>query len=309
MAEEMQAGISVEWIETDEKPFIPEKTTTIFAELEPLEAEQTTYYTPAWTDFYQSYVLPPPVKYTEVPEFEAPKGELIINIETTAVKPWESRLICIGVMDPNIGAPEALNFIRESEQATIDDFIEWFEQSGYTTLIGYNVSFDFRFIFAVCQKYRRTARNFVAADLVDLMQIQKQVREEYVFGYNPTGTLEDWSTYLFGTVPYAKQEQVWKWFKVGNVDEIVNFNTDKLTKAYFLWVLGKVVSGTIPGAEVLARPSSPTAETPTGNLPGSTSTEEETITVTCPQCMQAQEMPKTAKVINCAVCKTPISHP
>ena len=286
-----------------------EPTVGIFATLKPLGAEQPTYFTPYWTDFYNNYVLPPPVDYTKLPTFEAPKGELIINIETSAVKPWESRIICIGVLDPNLGEPQALNFIRESEQATINEFVEWFEQSGYTTLIGYNVSFDYRFIYAVCQKYRLTARNFVGTKLVDLMQIQKQVKEEYVFGYNPAGTLEEWSTYLFGTQPYAKQEQVWKWNKAGNVEEIINFNSDKLVKSYFLWVLNKVVEGSIPGAEIIARPSteavSGSQNTALGN-PGNTT---DTLQVQCPNCMQANTMPAAARVINCSVCGAPIAHP
>lgn len=306
---EMDAGISVRWVSTTEEPFRPEKTTEIFAVLEPEEAEQATYYTPGWIDFYNNFVLPPSVKYTELPDFEAPAGELIINIETTAVKPWESRLVCIGVLDPNALEPKAINFIRESEEATIDEFLEWFEASGYTSFVGYNVSFDYRFIYAVCQKYRRTAKNFMSAKLQDLMQIQKQVKEEFVFGFNPNGTLEEWSTYLFGTVPYAPQKQVFKWIEERNVDEIINFNSDKLAKTYMLWVLNKVVSGTIPGAEVLSKPSAPTAETATGMPVGSSNPGDETITVQCTKCLQAQEMPKAARVINCSNCGTPISHP
>jgi len=298
----LQAGQSVQL--PGEEP-----TVGIFATLKPLGTEQPTYFAPDWTDFYSNYVLPPPIDYTELPRFEAPQGELIINIETTAVKPWESRIICIGVLDPNAGEPTAINFIRETEQATINEFIEWFEASGYTTLIGYNVSFDYRFIYAVCQKYRLTVRNFMAAELEDLMQIQKQVKEEFVFGFNPNGTLEQWSTYLFGTVPYAKQEMVWKWFESGNVDEIINFNSDKLVKTYFLWVLNKVVSGTIPGAEIIARPSTPTESLPQDKALGNPNQSEEVLQVQCPHCLQDNTMPKTARVINCSVCGEPIAHP
>ena len=309
MAEELETSIKVEWIETDETPFDPKKTTEIFAVLEPLEAGQATFYTPTYTDFYKSYVLPPYIDYKKLPEFEAVPSELIINIETTAVLPWESRIVCIGVLDPNALAPEATNFIRESEEETLNEFLVWFETQNYTTLAGYNVSFDYRFIFAVCQKYRKTARKFMAAGLRDLMQVQKQVKEAFVFGYNKPGTLEQWSTYLFGTKPYASQRQVLKWHEEKNVDEIVNFNSDKLAKAYFLWVVDKIVEGTIPGAEVLARPSTPGTETPQGTLPAGQEAGEEKIKVQCPNCRQLQDMPKTARVINCFVCGEPIAHP
>ncbi|KKK46999.1 hypothetical protein LCGC14_3159620, partial [marine sediment metagenome] len=91
MVNELQAGITVEWIDTTEKPFDPKKTTEIFATLEPLEAGQTTFFTPEWTDFYNSSVLPPPTPFGKLPDFEAPKRELIINLETTSTLPWEGR--------------------------------------------------------------------------------------------------------------------------------------------------------------------------------------------------------------------------
>ena len=171
------------------------------------------------------------------------------------------------------------------------------------------MAFDFRFIYAVLQKYRKELRRWTDLKIYDLMTQQKQVKNEFVPGFNKPGTLEQWSTYLFGAQPYAKQSEVYKWFKEGNTEEIINFNTDKLTKAYGLWVLGKVVEGSIPGAEVLSRPSEPGNQTATGTTPGNPNSGEETISVQCKNCKQVQEMPKTAKVVNCVVCGDPIAHP
>lgn len=309
MAEEMQAGIQVEWVETDEEPFRPEKTTEIFATLEPLEAEQTTFYTPKWTDFYRSLVLPPSVTYEKLPEYQAPERELIINIETTTANPWEGRLIIIGVLDPNALDPKAMNFIQESELATIDEFLAFFEPSAYTTLVGYNVAFDYRFIYAVLQKYRKTLAVWPGLELYDLMQQQKQVKNAFVPGFNKPGKLEEWATYLFGSVPYASQKQLFKWYEEGNIEEIVNFNSDKLAKAYGLWVLNKVVEGSIPGAEVLARPGTETEPTEPELGQMSSPGDDSMLPITCPNCLQAQSMPKTAKVVNCVVCGESIAHP
>ena len=141
------------------------------------------------------------------------------------------------------------------------------------------------------------------------MQQQEQVKDSFVPGFNKAGTLEQWSTYLFGSQPYAEQKQVFKWYKDGNTEEIVNFNSDKLAKAYGLWVLNKVVEGSIPGAEILARPSTEAgAEAPNTEL-GNLGNSAESIPVQCPNCLQSQTMPKTAKVINCSVCGEPIAHP
>ena len=307
--DEMEAGISVKWEETSEEPFRPKAGTTIVAELVPEKRYEATVYSPEYTDFYRTLVPPYIPAYVEVPEFEAPEKELIINIETTRVKPWEGKVICIGVLDPNKGAPEAINFIRETEEETLNEFLEWFEATGYSVLIGYNVSFDYRFLYALMQKYRKSVSRWPKMELYDLMQQQKQVKQALVFGYNPTGKLEDWATLLLGTKPYAEQTDVYKWWKEKNLDEIVNFNSDKLVKSYYLWVLGKLVAGTIPGTEVLGRPGTPTEATPEGTVQGSSAAEVEIITVQCSKCLQGQEMPKTAKVINCFVCGTPIANP
>ena len=309
MAGQQQASISVEWIETTEKPFRPDATTTIFAELKPLEAEQTTFFTPTWTDFFNSTVLPPSISFGKLPEFEAEQNELIINLETTGTLPWESRIVVIGVLDPNALEPQAINFIQDSELATIDEFLSFWEQSPYTTLVGYNVAFDYRFIYAVLQRYRKTLNGWTEIKLYDLMQQQKQVKDSFVPGFNKPGTLEQWSTYLFGSQPYAPQKQVFKWIEEGNIEEIVNFNSDKLAKAYGLWVLNKVVEGSIPGTEILARPSTETgqlSQIPTSDNPGHS---EKTIPVQCPECLQEQTMLSTDKVVECKVCKNPIAHP
>ena len=310
MADEaMQAGISIEWIETDEEPFRPEATTEIFATLTPLEAEQDTFYPDSYSDFFNDYVLPPYTSYTSLPKFSAPQKELIINIETTTANPWEGRIICIGVLDPNVSEPQALNFIQETEQDTINEFVDWYEAQGFEELVGYNVGFDYRFLYVVCQKYRRQAPNFMQAALYDLMNQQEQVKAAFVPGYRQSGSLEDWATYLFGMAPYAPQEKVWEWFEQGNVDEIVNYNSDKLVKSYFLFVVDKLVKGEIPGMEVLSRQSEPFNETPTGSPIVQPGQEQEMLKVTCPVCQQVQNMPKGAKVINCWVCKTPIANP
>ena len=305
----MDAGISIKWVSTTETPFRPEATTEIFATLTPLEAEQSTFFDPDWTDFYNHLVLPPGIGYDVLPEFEAERNELIINLETTSTLPWEGRIIAIGVLDPNALEPQAINFIQDSELATIDEFLAFWEQSPYTTIVGYNVAFDYRFIYSVLQKYRKTLDGWTEMRLYDLMQQQKQVKDSFVPGFNKAGTLEQWSTYLFGSQPYAEQKKVLKWFKEGNTEEIVNFNSDKLAKAYGLWVLNKVVEGSIPGAEILARPSTEAEQSnpgPTSDNPGHA---VEQIPIQCPNCLQDQTMPTTAKVVNCKVCGEPIAHP
>jgi len=329
--QQQQASVKVAVVKTTEPTFkppplvsIPKKeplpqagatvdteqaTKTIFAQLTPIQKEETTYWPADYLDFYKTLTPPHISKYEPLPKYEAPKKELIINVESTGAKPWESRIICIGVLDPNELEPQTINFIQEKEEDTLNEFLEWFSTTEYSVLVGYNVAFDYRYLYALMQRYRKSMPRWKEMELYDLMQQQKQVKTEYVFGYNPPGKLEEWATYLLGSQPYAQQEQVYKWWKEKNIEEIVNFNSDKLTKAYFLWVLDKLVSGTIPGTEVIARPSASETQT----LPETqTSTQPEaskTIKVQCPNCLQEQEMLKTAKTTTCFVCGSTILNP
>ena len=307
--EEMNAGITVTWRKTTDKPFEPSEPYTITAVLTPEQEEEQTFYSPEYTSEFQSWLPPWLAKYPEIPSYELAQKELVINIETTRVLPWESRLVCIGVLDPNAAAPEPMNIIADSEEEMLDTFLAFYEDSGFSEFVGYNVVFDYRYIYALCEKYRKPAPKFMEAELYDLMQQQEQVKDKFVPGYNKAGTLDNWLEYLLGWKPYAKQEQVWKWWKEKNFDEIVNYNTHKLLGAYSLYTLDKIVKGEIAtgGATAVAGLGEEKEETEAELSAEYPSPEK--ITVTCPRCMQRQEMPQTEKTIPCKVCRTPILNP
>ena len=329
--EQPKAKISAVAVETDEEVFVPpaytsiseeldperagevinteEEATAVFAVLEPLEQEEKTTYSQDWLDFYKNFILPPVSALGALPEYEAAKKELIINCETTGALPWESRLICIGVLDPNELEPQTLTFTQETEEATINEFVNWLNSTPYDTLISYNVAFDYRFCYVLMQRYRLLCPVWPEMKLLDMMVQQKQVKQAFVPGYNKEGTLEQWSTYLLGTQPYAEQKQVYKWLEEGNIDEIIAFNEDKLTKTYFLYTLGKLVAGTLTGMSAASAGTAAYYETQTGSQYPSTGTPGNEIQVQCPACKQIQVIPRSAKVANCFICGKPISSP
>ena len=286
-----------------------EEATAVFAQLVPLEQENKTTYSTEWLDFYKNFILPPTPALGALPEYSAPKKELIINCETTGALPWESRLILIGVLDPNELEPQVLTFAQETEEATISEFVEWLNGTTYDTLVSYNVGFDYRFLYALMQRYRLLCPIWPEFKLIDLMTQQKQVKQAFVPGYNKEGKLEEWATYLLGTQPYAEQAQVYKWLKEGNIDEIVAFNEDKITKSYFLFTLGKLVAGTLTGTATASGTSQVAAEIATGSQYPGAGTLDGELQVKCPACGQDQVMPRSEKVVNCFVCGTPIASP
>ena len=290
-------------------PITETQATQIFAELEPLDQEASTFYSQDWLDFYKNYIPSPGITYKALPEYSAAKHELIINCETTGALPWESRLLCIGAMDPNELEPQTLTFYQETEEATITEFVEWLNGTTYDTLVSFNVGFDYRFLYVLMQRYRLLCPIWPEMKLVDMMTQQKQVKQAFVPGYNKEGKLEQWATYLLGTQPYAEQAQVYKWLKEGNIEEIVNFNADKIVKTYFLFTLGKLVAGTLQGTTQESGTSQVAAEIEKGSQYPSAGTLDNEITVQCPYCKQSQVMPKSAKVVNCFVCGQPIASP
>jgi len=306
---ELSAGVQIEWVQTSEKPYKPKTVLNIDAVLEPEDVPASTYYPPTYYEEWETWTPPGIAKFPEIPTYDAPPSELIINLETTRVKPWEGRLICIGVLDPNTSAVEPYNIILESEEEMLDIFLDFYEDSDYKTIIGYNVSFDYRWIYALCQKYRKTAPNFMNAKLVDMMQQQKQVKQAFVYGMNPTGKLDEWSEYLLGLEPYAAVKDVMQWYKDKNFEEITNYNARKLLTTYSLFTLDKVVKGELAagGGEATAES---TTETEEENAPANPSVNvPKPFMVQCGRCRAEQPMPVTEKVIQCAVCGNEILNP
>ena len=75
----------------------------------------------------------------------------VLDIETEGLEPWVDRLICIGCRD--VDSPKTEVFFHEDENVVLEGFLSWFNRNGFTDVIGYNISFDLRFLFAKCLKY------------------------------------------------------------------------------------------------------------------------------------------------------------
>ena len=79
-------------------------------------------------------------------------SKVILDIETTSFEPWSGKIICIGVKDANDG--ETNVFYDEHEESLLLLFFKHMNKKKYREVIGFNLSFDMRFIFARCLKYK-----------------------------------------------------------------------------------------------------------------------------------------------------------
>ena len=162
----------------------------------------------------------------------------ILDIETTSFTPWEpGRIICIGIKDVESGAITV--FHDKNEEALLIQFFQYFNKMNYREIIGYNISFDIRFIFSRCLLYKVPACNFFAITYVDLMMILKGVNKGYNF--NQPGTLNEWSIFLFGKGKLFENTQVPLLYQQGRIQEIIEYNENDLELTYTLWKRIKVV--------------------------------------------------------------------
>lgn len=226
--EEFVADIKTSVVETEEAPFIPgEKKLKVV--LQPLP-EEDPYY-------------PPEEPYEPLPPWEAipwappipPKKYMVLDIETTGANPWDSRIISISARDVD---PEAkiITFSDPDEMLMVKAFVDWYTAQGFTDIIGYNVSFDYRFIYAKCLRYLIRFGAWLTSNLFDLMNVMKQVKREFVFGYNKAGTLGEWAAFLWNEKKMMTIEEILKAWTDRRIDDIIKHNQHDVELTYALWM-------------------------------------------------------------------------
>lgn len=271
------------------------------------------------TDFLDtpSDLLPTVGKFIRPPFAKSDKKALVIDIETTGLKPWEGKIFAIGVLDPQKAIEGVTVFVDDDEEQLMKDFINFYQTNGYNELIGFNVSFDLRWMFAVAMKYRQTAAELFNANLRDVSQVLKQVQEAFVYGFNRPGTLDEWSFYLLGVekiVPYGPDptpeelEIKKKWnktelthkrlneaFEKRDWETITGYNARDVEITYSLWSLTELAKGR---AEMtVINPGNPVELTNPGEL----------VEKRCPVCGQVQYVKAGTTTIFCEVCEKDVN--
>jgi DNA polymerase elongation subunit (family B) len=274
MTEKLTPEIKVEEYKGDEKPFIPSDVKLEF-ELKKIEQK------------YEPIELTIPL-YVKPVVYD--KKACILNIETTGVSPTNSVVFCIGIMDLRKPGQAPEMFINEDEETLVRNFIDWFEEQDFEEIWGYNINFDYRFLFSRIMRYRLTAPRFMALKQHDIMDLMKKGTEDYVPTLNKPGTLNEWSIFLLGEDAPAEQTKVFEWWEEGNFEEIINYNMFKIEATYDLFLLWLKATGQIE-------------KLPTElEAAGSEEVTGETKLVRCPECLQVQEIPKSATTYICRIC-------
>jgi len=154
-----------------------------------------------------------------------------LDIETEGLEPWADRIICIGVRD--IDSPRTKVFFNEDEESLLKSFISYCKRKHFQEVIGYNICFDMRFLFAKCLKYEIPAAHLFDTHYIDLMDNVRSVKRMY--SYNKPGKLDDWLQFLFGVGKLEKGESVIDLFEKREITRIIDYCKQDVDMTFRLW--------------------------------------------------------------------------
>ncbi|MCH8908990.1 MAG: ribonuclease H-like domain-containing protein, partial [Candidatus Heimdallarchaeota archaeon] len=189
--------------------------------------------------FPPSPIFPPirPIIRPSIPSFPPftppfDTKSLILNIETLGIDPKEARIVSISYQDPNIAGAQPIVILLEDELEILKEFLRVFTANNYNEIIGYNIAFDHRFIIAKCMFYQLPCKEFVDADLFDLMQIMKQIKRKFVFNFNKSFSLSSWSEYFFDFPKRFPDSKMMELYRAGVFNEVEQFSADQITRLF-----------------------------------------------------------------------------
>ena len=261
-------------------PYIPEISLTPYSQVPAYD--YSTLYPEAKP--YVPYEAPAPVL----------EKELLINIETTDVKPWEGRIYSIAFQDLSTPGAEPWVLINDNEEELIRGFLGIFDEIAPEKLIGFKLTFDHRFIFAKMMLYRIQNKSFKDIEMLDVKQIMDQVQEKFVYFPSKIGTLDNWGKMLLGKGKYGTQETMLKRYISGDFEYVKAFQLRQLELTKGLYDLTRFCGLESFSAPISALPPALSL----GLAPGIEEIPSLPNVKKCPNCLA--EQPIDAKV--CDIC-------
>jgi len=190
---------------------------------------------PLFIDFTPLTEIPPVVE-----------KELLINIETTDLNPWDGNIYSIAMLELDNPDAAPIILVDNNEQNLVQEFSNFFETGKYTKLVGFKTTFDHRYIFSKLMLYRIKNKAFVDVPMRDIKQIMDQVQEQFVYFPSKTGTLDDWGKHLFGVGKFGDQETLLREYIAGNLDYVRSFQTRQIELEANLYALARFVASESP---------------------------------------------------------------
>ena len=244
--------------EVGEVPFTLEIIPT-----EEIPAEPYIPYQPTYPKGYETLypTIQAPAFY-EAPAPTIPK-ELLVNIETTDSKPWKGRIYSIAYQDSRMPDSLPVVLVNDNEEELLRQFLDIFNQINPAKLIGFKLTFDHRYIFNKIMNYRLQSEKWANIEMRDVKQLMDQVKEEFVYFPDKTGTLDDYGKSLLGKGKYGTQKEILKRFLAKDFDYVKAFQERQLEITNGLYQLFRFSSSGSSSSPIPQPPTTTsTPETP-----------------------------------------------
>jgi len=205
---------------------------------EPVWAPEDEIIIPLEKAVYKPYV--PYVTY----EAAAEKKGIIFNIETTGFDPLNDRVIAIGLQDPLFPEANPIILMLEDEEQIISAFFEVLKLGGFNELIGYGLSFDYRFILMQAMYYGLTCKEFYDCEIYDLMQAVAQGKFSFVYFPQKALPLSDVADFLWEYPKPFSDTEMLKYYAAGDYDKVVEFTSSQITRILALYTTFRKITET-----------------------------------------------------------------
>ena len=205
---------------------------------EPVLAPEDEIIIPLEAAEYKPYV-----PYAPYPAAAEKKG-LVFNIETTGFDPLVDRVISIGLQDPMFPEANPIVLMLTDEKQLISAFFEVLKLGNFNELIGYGLSFDYRFILMQAMYYGLTCKEFYDCELYDLMQACAQGKFSYMYFPQKALKLSDIAAFLWDyPKPFSDLEML-KYYAAGDYDKVVAFTSSQITRILALYTTFRKITET-----------------------------------------------------------------
>jgi len=183
----------------------------------------------------------PAVPYVPYAEVSGIKG-IILNIETSGIDPLANRIIAIGIQDPLFPEDNPSVIMLDDEASMILALFTIIQEGGYNQIIGYNLGFDFRFVFLKAMFYGIDCKEFYDCTLFDLMEGCAQVKMTFVYNAQKALDLSDLADWLWKyPKPFTDAEMIKKWAS-GDSEAVLEFASGQVTRTLALYLLYRKTS-------------------------------------------------------------------